>query len=345
MDKKLDEAAAAGLEGIEVFYEDLEYLAKSLPGGATDENRTQAAHQIRSVCDDRNLEIICLQPFLHSEGLRDRQKRTEKIKELKLWFFLAQILRIDLIQIPASFLPESEITGDLDVIVQDFREVAELGATYDPPFRFAFESLCFSTYINTWEQCWDVVQKVDRPNFGICLDTFNIAGMIYADPASVSGKTSNAESETKASMERLVKTIDVERVFFVQVVDAEKLESPLVKGHEFYDPDLVPRMSWSRNCRLFYGEEDRGGYLPIKDVTRAIIQGLGFQGWVSMELFNRSMNDAAASVPRSHAQRAETAWHKILADLNCQPQKSAPQAILGEKPAMTASEPREISML
>jgi hypothetical protein len=34
----------------------------------------------------------------------------------------------------------------------------------------------FVQYRNTWEQVWDLVKRVDRPNFGINLDTFQILG-------------------------------------------------------------------------------------------------------------------------------------------------------------------------
>lgn len=119
-------------------------------------------------------------------------------------------------------------------------------------------------------------------------------------------------ARTRESMRRLVETVDVKKVFFVQVVDAERLESPLVEGHEFYEEDQPARMSWSRNCRLFYGEEDRGGYLPVREITKAIIQGLGFEGWVSMEMFNRSMAEKGSEVPTQHAQRAMDSWWKIV---------------------------------
>jgi 4-hydroxyphenylpyruvate dioxygenase len=68
-------------------------------------------------------------------------------------------------------------------------------------------------------------------------------------------------------------------------------------------------MSWSRNARLFAFEE--GGYLPIMDVTKAITEGLGYKGWVSMELFSRTMADPSEQVPAEHARRAAIAWDKI----------------------------------
>ena len=52
--EKLDAAAKYNMD-IELFYEDLLYVAKSLPGGATPSNHLIAAQQIRSMCDDRDL--------------------------------------------------------------------------------------------------------------------------------------------------------------------------------------------------------------------------------------------------------------------------------------------------
>lgn len=339
---KLDQAARYGYEGIELFYEDLEYHAKTLPGGATHENQILAALDIRQMCVDRNITIINLQPFAQYDGLVDRSKHDERIQELHRWFELCATLGTDLIQVPACFLPKAECTGDLEVIVKDLQQIADLGLQQNPPIRFVYESLCWSTYIDTWEQCWDVVERVDRPNFGICLDTYNIAGRIYADPTSANGKTPNAEEVTKASIGRLIKTIDVKKVFFVQIVDAEKLDAPLVKGHPYYVASQPARMSWSRNCRLFYGEHDRGAYLPIKEITQAFIHGLGFQGWVSHELFNRSMADASPNTPAEHARRGAVSWAKMVQEIPLTPSavKKQPQQYQRVK-----TEPQVLSLL
>lgn len=314
MEGKLNQAARYGFEGIEIFYEDLECLARSFPGGSPRQRRILAAQSIHDMCQERRLTIICLQPFMHYEGLKDRTRHAEKTEELKHWFELATELRTDLIQLPATFLSTDETTGDMDVIVQDMREVADLGANHNPPFRFAHESLAWSTYADTWERCWEVVTNVDRPNFGICLDTFNMAGRVFADPASSTGKTPNAEADMQASIVRLVKAVDVKKVFFIQIVDAEKLDKPLVEGHPFYEASQPARMSWSRNCRLFYGESERGAYLPVKDIAKAVLHGLGFQGWVSAELFNRSMADPSSNTPEDHARRGMESWHKLVQD-------------------------------
>ena len=321
--EKLDEAAKYGLS-IELFYEDLEYVAKSLPGGSVPCNLQAAARIIRSMSDERGITIMCLQPFMHYEGLRDRQRHAQRIEEIRLWFDLAKILGTDLISIPSSFLSKEEVSGDMNLIVADLQEVADLGASAD--IQCAYESLAWGTYSDTWEQSWEIVERVDRPNFGICLDTFNMAARMYADPKSQDRRNPNAAAATQASIERLVRTVDVRKIAYVQVVDAEYLAEPLVEGHEYYNAAQPSRMSWSRNCRLFYGEEDRGAYLPIKAILRAILVDLGYEGWISAEMFNRSLTDPDTSVPAEHGRRAADSWQKIVRDFNLEGQQQDAQA-------------------
>lgn len=308
---KLDQAAQYGLD-LELFYEDLLYVAKELPGGATPENHIEASHIIRSWCDERGIAIICLQPFMHYDGLLDRQRHAERVEEMKLWIQMANILGTNLIALPSNFLPEDQVSGDLDFITEDMREVADLGAP--DGIEFAYEALSWGTHVDIWEQTWEVVQKVDRPNFKMCLDTYNIAGRVYADPTSPSGKNINADADLAASLRRMAKTVDVSKIAFVQVVDGERLKQPLLKGHPFYDPAQCPRMSWSRNCRLFYGEEDRGAYLPVKAILKTLLVDLGYKGYLSAELFNRSLTEPDAQVPEDHARRAALSWQKIVND-------------------------------
>ena len=79
-----------------------------------------------------------MQPFLFYEGLKNRQNHAEKIEKLKLWFQIAKVLETTIIQIPTNFLPASEISNDMDLIVQDMVEVADLGLEENPQIRFAY---------------------------------------------------------------------------------------------------------------------------------------------------------------------------------------------------------------
>lgn len=321
--EKVSQAAKAGFKGIEIFYEDLEYLAKahaekkghSDSQAPAEEFLLSAAEEIRQNCDDADLTIICMQPFIFYEGLIDRKEHQARIEKLIVWFKIVKIFGTDLIQIPSNFQSEG-ITGDLNVIVEDMRKVADLGLQESPPVRFAYENLAWGTFVSEWQVLWDIVCKVDRPNFGCCLDAFNIAGRVWADPATPDGKTPNADKDLEATLAELVKTIDLKKVFYIQVVDAERLEQPLLKGHPFYVEDQPARMSWSRNARLFPFEYDKGAYLPVIDVAKAFIHGLGYRGWISFELFSRTMSEPGSDVPYQHAQRAWTSWTKFAKELD-----------------------------
>jgi 4-hydroxyphenylpyruvate dioxygenase len=73
-------------------------------------------------------------------------------------------------------------------------------------------------------------------------------------------------------------------------------------------------MTWSRNCRLFYGEQVLGAYLPVDRISSVIFNELGWRGWVSMELFNSSMEHTDSQVPSQHAERGFRSWQKLAAD-------------------------------
>jgi 4-hydroxyphenylpyruvate dioxygenase len=312
---KLDMARKYSFEGIELFFEDLLDIANSMPGGATPTNQIAAAQEIRQLCYTRKLELICLQPFMNYEGLVDRDAHAQRLSDMGLWVKLAHALGTDLILLPSSFLPVNQVTNDMDVIVRDMIELADIGLHQTPVIRFAYEALCWGSRVDTWEASWDVIRRVNRSNFGLCLDTFNILGRIYADPAAASGTTPGAHETTSTSIRRLLAQVDVRKVFLVQMADAERLAQPLDQHHPLYSAEQPARMSWSRNARLFYGESEYGAYLPVKEVLQAIIKGLGFQGWLSFEVFNRKLADTDRSIPEELARRAAQSWAKLKQDL------------------------------
>ena len=167
----LDQAAAHNFQGIEIFYEDLEYFTREQSGlsAAETPSSTSLLHATKTtkmLCGQRKLVIIGLQPFLHYESLLDRKAYEQRIDKLKLWFEIAKALGTDTIQIPGNFLSKEEITGDLDVVVGDLQEVVDMGVQQSPVVKFAYENLCWSTYFYTWEKGYDLVKRVDRENLG-----------------------------------------------------------------------------------------------------------------------------------------------------------------------------------
>ena len=355
IESKLAACSRHGLHGIEIFFEDLESASESLPAShgyhpsgtsfpnstTHDERLLAAATYINTLCVRFDLTVLCLQPFMHYEGLLDRSAHATRITELKIWMRLADCLQTDLIQIPSSFLPQTHCTSNLDLIVADLREIADLGLQHNPhPIRFAHEALAWGTHANTWDRVWEIVKQVDRPNFGTCIDTFNLAGRVWADPALPSGRNETAEQDMRDSLQNMRTNLDISKVFYVEVVDGERLDQPLDQNHPWYIAGQPARMTWSRNARLLPFEQK--GYLPILDIVRVLCDELGYRGYISFELFSRTLAETHEGVPEEHAARAETSWHRL-----CESMKWVEDGNVGsaQQEAQTHSQGQEQSHL
>lgn len=80
-------------------------------------------------------------------------------------------------------------------------------------------------------------------------------------------------------MDELSRTIPPEKIYLLQISDAYKpvqpLERKVING-------LRPRGRWSHDFRPMPYD---GGYLPIEQVTKAVLR-TGFRGYFSMEIFD-----------------------------------------------------------
>lgn len=130
------------------------------------------------------------------------------------------------------------------------------------------------------------MKKVDRPNVGLCLDTFQTAGGEWADPTTTSGlieREGGAEalqSQFETSLDIMSRTIPKEKIYILQISDAYKPKKPL--DPEPDESGLRPRGRWSSCLRPLPFD---GGYLPVVDVTKAVLR-TGFRGWLSTEVFD-----------------------------------------------------------
>jgi 4-hydroxyphenylpyruvate dioxygenase len=313
---KLHEVARHQFKAVELFYDDLEALAVRTYAG----NILAAAEEVNGICRALGLRVLNLQPFRFYEGLLDRAETTRLLGEvLPVWLDVASILGTDTILVPSNFLGpdpntgEARTTGDQDVLLDDLRRLADLAAARSPPVRIAYEAIAWGTHVNTWEQAWDLVLRADRPNLGLALDTFNTTAAVFADPTTESGtvgdSTELAYRRFRESMGRLVAELDLKRLFVVQIADGERLAEPLRPGHPFYVAGQPARMSWSRNCRLFLCEER--GYLPAIEMLQVLL-ALGYDGFLSYEIFSRTLLDPAPETPARHAARAALSWTRLM---------------------------------
>ncbi|PLB34853.1 putative 4-hydroxyphenylpyruvate dioxygenase [Aspergillus candidus] len=328
--EKLHACAKHNIHAIELFYDDLEALARSSSSPSTTlcadphsqppkEALLNAATQIHTLATTLDIKILSLQPLRFAEGLTNRTEQAHILTDvLPLWVSLAQALHTDTILIASNFLPpdphtgKPRITGDITTITGDLRALAQAAA----PTKLAYEALAWSPHIHTWEAAYDVVQRVNEPNLGLAVDAFNIAAVIYPSPDIPSSPSSiaAANSALKQSLARLVADVDPARLFVVQMADAERLLAPLDEQHPFYEAAQPARMSWSRNARLFLGEAHRGGFLPVVEVVKAVVLGLGWEGWLSFEVFSRFLL-GPGDVPGENAERAARSWEWVVGEV------------------------------
>jgi len=101
-------------------------------------------------------------------------------------------------------------------------------------YTLAYENWCWSSYAPTWDHAWDVVKNINKPNVGLCLDTFQIAGSEWADPTTASGISEisglNSEwlkTQSNKSLKTLVEEVPKDKIFFLQISDAYRMSLPL----------------------------------------------------------------------------------------------------------------------
>ena len=189
----------------------------------------------------------------------------------------------NLLQVGSSDSPS--ITSSTETLASDLAALADLLAPHS--FRLAYENWCWATHAPTWRSVYDIVRLANRPNIGLCLDTFQTAGSEWADPTTTSGlletpgvSTSQLEHNFQKSLDEMSKTIPREMIYFLQISDAYKMDPPMDKGTD--EHGLRARGRWSHDWRPLPFD---GGYLPVVEVTRAVLK-TGYRSWFSMEIFD-----------------------------------------------------------
>lgn len=149
--------------------------------------------------------------------------------------------------------------------------------------RIAYENWCWATHAPDWKHVWDIVRRANRPNIGLCLDTFQSAGGEWADPTTRSGRVEDlpdGDERWQRSLQDLAATVPAEKIFLLQISDAYKMDSPIPDSVD--ESGLRPRGQWSHDYRPLPYE---GGYLPVEDFTKAVLN-TGFRGYFSIETFD-----------------------------------------------------------
>ncbi|MDJ0457895.1 TIM barrel protein [Arthrobacter sp. NQ7] len=227
--EKMQACAIAGFDGIEIFEQDLVTSPLS-------------PEQVRTMAADLGLGLDLYQPFRDFDGVTpDLLKANLRRSEAK--FKLMARLGMDTILV-CSNVATATIDDD-GLRAEQLAQLANLAG--DHGIKVAYEALAWGKYVNDYEHAYRLVEMVDHPNLGTCLDSFHILSRDW--------ETSHIEA------------FSPEKIFFVQVADAPKLSMDV--------------LSWSRHYRVFPGE----GQFELAKFMGHVVRA-GYTGPVSLEVFN-----------------------------------------------------------
>lgn len=283
---KLKAIADAGFDAIELSMPDILAYGKMLYGQELDPKDYDALVEIgktiKTLVEEHNLKILMLQPFANFEGWpKDSDARKDAFERAEGWMRIMEAVGTDMLQVGSSDAPG--ISSSIDDLAGDLAELADMCVARGQ--RIAYENWCWATHAPSWKDVWRIVEKADRPNLGLCLDTFQSGGGEWADPTTKSGLVEDIsreelEAKWKQSLAELSRTVPPEKIYLLQISDAYKMEPPIeAKANK---KGLRPRGQWSHDYRPLPYD---GGYLPVEDFLKAVL-GTGFRGWLSIEVFD-----------------------------------------------------------
>src|SRR3954447_14791563 len=185
LEDRLNAAASAGFDAVEIFENDL--LAS-----------VSSPEQIRAQVQDLGLTIDLYQPFRDAEGAPPERFATVE-RRMRAKLDLMARLGADTVLVCSSVAPDT--IADDDLAADQLRRLAELAGQRG--MRIAYEALAWGRHVSTWQHSWDIVRRADHPALGLCLDSFHVLSRTdaYADIAGLPG----------------------DRIFFLQLADAPRL--------------------------------------------------------------------------------------------------------------------------
>lgn len=227
--EKMQACAIAGFDGIEIFEQDL------VTSPVTPED-------VRKMAADLGLTLDLYQPFRDFDSVSG-ELLAPNLRRAGAKFKLMARLGMDTILV-CSNVATASIDSD-DLRVEQLGQLAELAGEHG--VKVAYEALAWGKYVSDYEHAHRLVEAVDHPNLGTCLDSFHILSRNW-DTAPI-------------------EAFNPEKIFFVQVADAPKLSMDV--------------LSWSRHYRVFPGE----GQFELAKFMGHVVRA-GYSGPVSLEIFN-----------------------------------------------------------
>jgi 4-hydroxyphenylpyruvate dioxygenase len=182
---KLEAAAAAGFDAIELFENDL----LTFDGTPRD---------VRRMASDQGLAISLFQPFRDFEAMPERVAR-RNLDRAERKFDIMGELGTDLILVCSNV--QEDAAADDARAAADLAELAARAARR--ALRVGYEALAWGRQVRTWSHAWRLVQAANHPALGLIVDSYHTLAL-GDDPAGIAG-------------------LPGDRIFFVQLADSPHL--------------------------------------------------------------------------------------------------------------------------
>lgn len=319
--QKIEAIRQAGFQGIELSFPDLVSYATLHFGRdsiAEDDYPTlfEAAAAVRDLCARHEITIMVLQPFSNFEGWPEGSpEREDAFRRAEGWIEIMKTGGIEMLQVGSTDSDGSKIAASKEELARDLGELADLLGEHG--FKLAYENWCWATRAPRWKDVWEIVKLAGRDNIGLCLDTFQTAGGEWGDPTSakgvieIEGGIEELSKRYRESLEELTRTVPAEKIYFLQISDAYKMDQDCETGQlkvEENEEGLRPRGQWSHDWRPLPYD---GGYLPIEEFAGAVLK-TGFRGWVSVEVFDGKFEQKYGNDLLCFATKARSATRTLL---------------------------------
>ena len=227
LEDKLRAAAAAGFAGVELLEYDL-VMSPWSPGRVS----AEAAELGLAVGVYQPLHVEAVRPEMFEARLRHAERKFDVLADLG-----AQVL------VCCSARTADGVDDD-GLAAHQLRALADRAARRG--VRLAFEAVPWGR-IPTHRHAWRLVEEIDHPALGLCLDSFHVLSAAH-DPEAIAD-------------------VDVDKIFHVQLADAPQLH--------------LDTRDWSLHHRMFPGQ----GSLDVAGFVDRIVSK-GYTGLFALEVFN-----------------------------------------------------------
>lgn len=195
LDEKLQAAAAARFDGVEIFENDLLYY-----GGSP--------RDVKDMASDLGLEIYLYQPFRDFE-VSSKTLFTRNMERARRKLDVMEQLGAPLMLVCSNV---TQNAPEPEQAAEQFAQLAALAA--ERGVRIGYEALAWGRKVSRYRDAWRIVEMANHPHLGLVLDSFHTL--------SLNDDVSHISS------------IPGDRIFIVQVADAPVMNMDVLSWSRHY---------------------------------------------------------------------------------------------------------------